>query len=68
MMRKTKPLTDQAKRALAVYVELLAELGHLPSVREFAQAYGVTVGSSHAMLKQLRERGYDLPTRGGRKK
>lgn len=65
-MRK-RDLTPQAKRALAVHAELVEELGYLPTVREFAKAYGVKSSSgAHSILKQLRAHGHEVPTRGRR--
>ncbi|MCX4827159.1 transcriptional regulator [Streptomyces sp. NBC_01016] len=50
------------------YRELLLKLEGEPSVRELADAVGVTPSTISLQLKKMRERGIDIRTRGWRRR
>ncbi|MFJ9128912.1 ArsR family transcriptional regulator [Streptomyces sp. NPDC102340] len=52
----------------AAYRELLLKLDGEPSVRELADAVGVTPSTISLQLKKMRERGIDIRTRGWRRR
>lgn len=64
MSNRRRKMSPQAERALTVHAELVRDLGYNPTIREFAAAYGTYPSGALSILRQLRSRGYAVPTRG----
>lgn len=57
MARPNTELTSHQKHASKVLAKLTLQLGHDPSVRQFAEALGVTHGAAHQLMRRLEARG-----------
>jgi DNA-binding MarR family transcriptional regulator len=70
MSRTTTSLPADMRQASIerAHRELLLKLDGEPSVRELADAVGVTPSTISLQLKKMRERGIDIRTRGWRRR